>query len=415
MAALNSITVLGSSSGRNAGDAALISGIMDSIDTACGTPLLYEIPTIRPGYITNNYKNRTRPVGMMPWQCSVKMLGLPTMASMLRTDLSLIFDAVLFDRSLFNPLFNFMSSIYLMAKLAKKRGKRLCCYNVGLGPVTTPTGRSMLRDLLEMMDFISVREESSYELLKELGVKNQNVLVGADAALTVTGSDPSRVKEIFDSVGLPFGQEIIGFNVNTYINTWAGAGQKTFSREEFIEIYAAAVNQVLAKLKVPAAFVATQHSDLALTHEIKDRVKSSNKVAVIDNVRFNHYEIKGALRHLSLLFGMRLHSQILASSELTPIIGLAFQSKVVHYYRALGLKDNCLSFDNFTENGLAEHILTGWHNRLRIKEVLSRRVPELQARALIAPQVIAAMHRGQDIDNFFDSSSNTPYGLTAER
>ncbi len=44
---INSITLLGSSSGRNAGDAALIAGIIDSVDAACGKEVLWEIPTIK--------------------------------------------------------------------------------------------------------------------------------------------------------------------------------------------------------------------------------------------------------------------------------------------------------------------------------------------------------------------------------
>ena len=67
MATLQTITLLGSSSGRNAGDAALIAAIMDGVDRACGRRLTYDIPTIRPSYIRGHYPNRTRPVGMMPW------------------------------------------------------------------------------------------------------------------------------------------------------------------------------------------------------------------------------------------------------------------------------------------------------------------------------------------------------------
>ena len=51
---LRPATLLGSSSGRNAGDAALISGLMDSVDGECCEPLLYEIPTIRPRYVRDN-------------------------------------------------------------------------------------------------------------------------------------------------------------------------------------------------------------------------------------------------------------------------------------------------------------------------------------------------------------------------
>jgi hypothetical protein len=91
---IETISLLGSSSGRNAGDAALISSIMDSIDEACGKRLLYEIPTIRPEFIWKNYENRVRPISMLPWDLSVKMLGVPTFRSILRTDLSLVCDPV---------------------------------------------------------------------------------------------------------------------------------------------------------------------------------------------------------------------------------------------------------------------------------------------------------------------------------
>lgn len=397
---ISTITVLGSSSGRNAGDAALVSGLMDSIDEACQRKLTYEIPTIRPGYIRDNYENNTIPVGMMPWNLSVKMLGLPTLNSMMRTDLSLVFDAVLFDRSLWNPLFNFMSSIALMAPIAKRAGRKLGCYNVGLGPVTSVAGRRMLKNLLEKMDFIAVREESSLELLGELGVQNPNVVLGADAALTVRASSQERVDEILKQSAIPLDSEFLAFNVNTYINTWADGSQSPLTRNQFIETYSNAVSQVAQKLKVPVVFVATQHSDVELTEQVRTKVSSPAPVAIVHNKVYNHYDIKGVLGRASLLFGMRLHSQILASSELTPIIGLAFQNKVEHYYRTLGLPEYSMPFSKFTTSNLVEHILKGWNDRSSLKLKLGERIPQLQKRALIAPKVVAALAAGQSIDKY---------------
>ncbi|MBD3337282.1 MAG: hypothetical protein GF355_17355, partial [Candidatus Eisenbacteria bacterium] len=185
---LKSITLLGSSSGRNAGDAALLSGIMEGVDRACGTRLLYEIPTINPGFIRRTYPHRVRPVGMLPWNLSIKMLGLPTYRSILRTDLTLIFDAILFDRALWNPLFNFLSTLHLLLPAARRRGGRMGFYNVGTGPVTTPAGRRMLRRLSETMDFITVRDQESLEILHEIGVRHPRMLLTADAALEIAGA-----------------------------------------------------------------------------------------------------------------------------------------------------------------------------------------------------------------------------------
>ena len=232
---INDITLLGSSSGRNAGDAALISGIMESVDAACGKDLTYEIPTPRPSYIRDNYHNQRKAISMMPWHLSMKMLGVPTYRSIMHTDLTLLFDAILFDRSLYNPMFNFLSSLYLMLPKARREGKRMACFNVGAGPITTKTGRKMLREVGELMDFITVRDEDSYRILRDVGITNPRMMVTADAALNVQASDPGQAEDMLCKVGCDPEEEILGINVNTYIDTWAGPDVTPMGKEKFLE------------------------------------------------------------------------------------------------------------------------------------------------------------------------------------
>ena len=394
---IRSITLLGSSSGRNAGDAALVSAIMDSLDKVLGEKLLYEIPTIKPDFVKREYAHNVRALSILPWNLSVKMLGLPTYRSVLRTDLSLIFDAVLFDRALYNPLFNFLSSFYLMLPAAKKRGKRLGCYNCGLGPVTTKTGRKMLRELLENMDFITVRDEGSFRLLEELGVENPNRLLTADAALNAPSSPDDRVQQIIRSAGLNPGDEILGININSYIDTWAGTGRQSIGKEKFLAIYSESLNRVAEKLQVPLLLIATQHNDISITRELLSRVRSKAPVAMLDNRSLTHVDVKGVMRSLALLFAMRLHAAILASSELTPIAGLAYQPKVAFYFEMLGLKSQCHSFNDFNVQYLTDAILQGWEERKKIGQTLAAEIPLLQHKAYNGALLVAALHRGEDI------------------
>ena len=97
---IDSVTLLGSASGQNAGDAALLGAIMDACDEACDSKLLYEIPTTNPNFIYQSYRNLVRAVSVMPWNLSLRLAGLPTHLSLGRTDLGLVFDATLFDRAL---------------------------------------------------------------------------------------------------------------------------------------------------------------------------------------------------------------------------------------------------------------------------------------------------------------------------
>jgi polysaccharide pyruvyl transferase WcaK-like protein len=394
-----SATLLGSSSGRNAGDAALISGIMDAVDRAYGEPLTYEIPTPRPSYILENYPNqKTRPVSMMPWHLSVKMLGLPTYASLLRTDVTLIFDAILFDRSLLNPLFNFMSSLHLMLPAAKRRGKKMACYNVGTGPVNTKLGRKMLRELADRMDFVTVRDQDSYDVLQDIGVRNPRILITADAALNVPASDPEKAAETLRQVGLNPCEEILGININAYIDTWAGPDVTPMGREKFLAVYAAALNRVLKEIPAQVLFVCTQHLDVEITKDLMSRVTTARRKALVTNVEHNHHDVKAVLGRLALLFGMRLHCMILASSELTPIIGLAYQPKINHYYNTLGLGPWSLGFREYSEESLYKHLTAGWAQRKEIRDQLTKRVPVLQREALKASLLVSALLKGEDLD-----------------
>lgn len=396
---LNSMTILGSSSGRNAGDAALVSGIMDSVDLACGKGLRYEIPSVRPSYIRDNYPNDAHPVGMTPWRGAFMLLGIPTYRSIMSTDLSVVYDAVLFDRSLYNPLFNYLSSLWLLLRHAKKKGKRIGCFNVGAGPVHSKDGQKMLRELCNDMDFVTVRDDDSANLLHEIGVTNPNLFVTADAALTVNPSSKERIDEIIQREGIPSSGEILGINVNRYLDTWASKGRKSIGREEFLKRYSEALNRVLKKIGVPTLFVCTQPHDIPLTKELMSMTVSPSSKHLITNERYNHYDIKGVLGRISMLFAMRLHANIFASSEGTPIVALLFQPKVKSYLDSLTLGDHTLSFDNFHVDAIEEAIMKGWNARQETRRILSVKIPELQGRARTTANLVAELHRGVSLEN----------------
>ena len=392
-----SISIFGSSSGRNAGDAALLAGIMAEIDSATGQRLCYEIPTYRPEFITKTYPNNTRPISMLPWHGSVGMFGPLVLQSVLRCNLNLVYDAMLFDRGLYNPLKNYMPAVRYLFPLAKRKGRILGCYNVGCGPVDTIAGQRMLSEIGSMMDFITVRDEDSRALLIGLGVDQSKIVVTADAALTVQGSDSQRVQTILNSVGLGDAKEILAINVNSYLNSWTKPGQKSLTAEDFCNQYGAGLTLVNKQLGVPLLFVCTQHSDIEITKQVMAKVSGAPKMAILTNVEHSPYDIKGILGRVSLLCAMRLHANILCTSALAPAVALIFQKKVESYYNLLGLGQNLMSFDNFSSANLAEHILKGWSNRAAIHTQLQNRIPQLQERSRVAARLVASIVKGVNV------------------
>jgi polysaccharide pyruvyl transferase WcaK-like protein len=373
---IESFTLIGSSSGRNAGDAAILSGMMDSIDTAAGKRLRYEIPTYRPEFVWETYQNRVRSISMLPWHGTAGMLGYPTLASMLRTDCTLIFDNMLFDRQLYNPLFNFMSTMRLFLPIAKRQGKLLGCYNIGAGPVMTPRGRAMLGEIGQMMDFLTVRDQESFDLMRELGVATP-MIITADAALSVAQSPASRVDEIMQGLGLHQEPEILGINVNAYLNSWTEEAREPLTPDAFADVYARALDRIADKIGVPLLFICTQHHDITITQKVMTRMKSKIRKTIVTNEKYSHHDIKGVFSRISLLFAMRLHASILCSSSGTPVSGLAFQKKVTSYYKLLGIPEAAMSFKAFGEDAIVGHVTQQWEARAKTRSILAKRIPEL--------------------------------------
>ncbi|NIS75875.1 MAG: hypothetical protein GTO08_11510 [Deltaproteobacteria bacterium] len=402
---LKSITLLGSSSGRNAGDAALISCIMEAVDSEVGKDLLYEIPTINPKFVRESYPQRTKPIGMKPWNLSLMMLGFPTMYSLLRTDMSLIFDQILFDRSLYNPFFNYLSSLGFLLPIAKKKGKLVGLYNVGIGPISTSQGERILRSVLDLADFISVRDIDSYQIVKDLGGDQSKLFLGADAAFNSEMAPDNRIDEIYETIDLDPGGEILGINVNAYMDTWVRSKEEQMGVKKFVSIYSAALNKVMSELSVPVLFVLTQHMDIKIANAIMDELRFKDRIRVVSNVTYHHKEIMGVLSRVQMLFGMRLHSLILSSTSCVPVVGLLQQPKIAYFFKILGLSDYVLTFDNFTPESIRNHIMNGWENRHTIKRRLENRIPELKKQSRKVSELIGMLSRGEDVNSALQAVS----------
>lgn len=399
---LRALTLLGSASGRNAGDAALIAAIRAEINAACGRPLRYEVPTTRPAFVRAEYGVDVVPVSLLPWTGSLRMLGWTTWRSVSRTDLSLLFDAILFDRALWNPMFNFLSSLHIVLGAAHRRGRLFAAYNIGAGPVTTPTGRRMLRELAERMCFITVRDEDSRDLLREIGVRNHRLIVTADAALTAPACDNARANELWRRAGVDpnVTPPLLAINVNRYLDSWSGTTKPRLTPARFLDAVTEALARTLRTIEARVVLVATQHADVPITYQLARRLAGTpaQPYAIVTNQEYSPTDLKGMLRRVALLFGMRLHAMILASAELTPICGLAYQPKVHHYYRRIGLPERSLDFEHFAVDTLADHLQTAWRDRAAIRTRLAAIVPELQHRSRVAARLVAALDRGEDLD-----------------
>ncbi len=395
-----SITILGSYSGRNAGDVAILASIMRALCDELGPDVRFEVPTTDPDFIRRHYgdKFQVRPISVMPWTGSIRLLGIPTLRSIRRTDLTLITDGIIFDVGLWNPLFNFLITLVFLVPWARLCGSRVACYSVGIGPLERPAGRRFARGVAEGCALLSVREEDSLRLFREIGVE-QPIHQTADAVFLDWGAEPERVDEIVAAHGLDADAEaerLLGFNVTRYVDDWLPAADKLSRREGLLPAVAEGLCRLRVEHGIVPVLITTQVMDETFGQRLRQLLAEAHRretgeswaPALLTNSDYDNHELLGVMSRLELFTGMRLHSLILAARSGTPIVGLAYAPKVRSFLRQLGTPERSHELGELTASFVAERLLDAWNQRSSIRAAQQAVVSQLEEGAREAARLV---------------------------
>ena len=387
---MKKITILGNFSGRNAGDTAILGCLLKDISSRY-TDVEFHVPTINTNYVASAYnKYNVKPIGLMPWNLSVKIYGLPIYRATMNADLILVTDAILFDRKLYNPLFNYLWTLSKVIPKAKKKGVPTILYNSSLGPIRLKAGKKSLRCITDNADILILRDKDSIELLKELGFPHNVVHEGADCALNAQPSSDIRFKEIRKTEKLfESDRPVIGFNVNSYVDAFVRENGKKFGRDQLVNIYAETVDRIINRLGVDIIFVETQHMDMGIANDVLGKIKNQNQIRLVSNKKYSYEDICAVLHRLDLFAGMRTHSLILSSAMGVPPVGIMTYPKNLGYMRTIGLENNLIQFRNLTADNYTQLITRAFENRESLKTEMIPRVKREKEKAQAAAKTLA--------------------------
>jgi polysaccharide pyruvyl transferase WcaK-like protein len=395
------VAVLGNFSGRNAGDAAILGGLLrDLTRTFPRRQMRFEIPTIKPGFVARAYvEYPVRPISLLPTNLSLKILGLPVVRCVLGADLVLVTDAILFDRRLYNPLFNYLHTLSWVLPLGARRGVPVVLYNVSLGPVTTPAGRKCLKRVLEASRKVIVRDRLSADLAREIDPGGPEPRLAADCALSVLPAPAERVAALAREHGvLQSGRPTLGFNVNAYVDTYVRGSSRGIGDEVFQQRVAAVIDRAVRTLGVDVLLVETQPMDLRMARGVLERVQQRARVGMVANPPLGHAEIAGFLGRLDAFVGMRTHSLILAASMHTPLGGIIAYPKNRGFLESIDCGDQMLEFRDFSEENLWALVRRTWEGRASLRRRLQASVERERAKAEAA---------ARELDEWLGESNRT--------
>lgn len=269
-------------------------------------------------------------------------------------------------------------------KMAKRMGLHVMVYANGIGPLYGERSRRRVRKVLSEADEISLREPSSYDFLREIGVSDdelKRIRVTADPALTLAGASAARTSYILENAAIERPEDYFAVSLREWqdLKTADSAGD----RASFVASVSEAISLVYEGTGKRPVFIPVQRSyDDAICDEVRRAVEARTGLKCPMLCSLTASEVISLLGKMSFVLGMRLHMIIYASAAGIPAIGLSYDPKVKAFFKYAGQFE---VFDGV--NVVPEEIRASAERLLPIRDALceriSERADELSALALL--------------------------------
>ena len=238
-----------------------------------------------------------------------------------------------------------------IVRLAQLMGKRTMFIAQGIGPLNLARSRRLTASVANRLDSITVRDEDSASLLREIGVSRPPIEVTADPALLM-GVEPTA-RSISPAVALRSWQSQTGTLIEELAEAWQSAIPDLFptampmhhGADEDVN------DQFIAQLKHGASSPQSIRAELAPLLQV-----AANSPIVV---------------------GMRLHALIFAAASGTPSVALSYDPKVAAFMQQTGQEDAIYDIGEHDSIHLASILTKVWENRDSRAADLKSRLPQL--------------------------------------
>jgi len=244
---------------------------------------------------------------------------------------------------------------------------------------------------LNKIDLITLREEVSYQNLRDMGVKNDRVFVIPDLAFLLRPVSSDQAKEILLREGIgKANRPLIGMTVTREIASMAFPDLNSpSSYHKHIEILAQVIDDLTSRLNALVIFIphcigfAKELDDRIVAGDIFQMCKNKDKVKVITN-EYGAAELKGLIGQFDLFIGERIHSVVNAMSMCVPSVVISYSTD-----QRLGIikminQENAICYvENLNADALLSKISDIWSKRNKIRKDLKSQIKIVEERAML--------------------------------
>ena len=257
-------------------------------------------------------------------------------------------------------------------QIARDKGVPVMVYAVGAGPLNDPVSQAAVRDALEHVEAITVRERPAQQALEHAGV-HRDITVTADPALLLKPAPVPR--GVLKHEGLEGRRRLIGMSVRE-----PGVAAPDLDPDVYPGLLANAADYMVDRFGADVVFVPMERSvlDTQHSHAVIAKMLRAQRATVLKG-EYTSGQLLTLMSRFSFAVGMRLHFLVFAALQGVPFVALPYAGKVSGFLEDLKIPTPPLNLVN--AGRLIAHLDQSWDRRRSMKALLAKSVPALQERS----------------------------------
>lgn len=259
-------------------------------------------------------------------------------------------------------------------------------YAVGAGPLRERHEQKMVREVLNKVAAITVRDRRSRQLLEEVGVEREIEVTGDPALLLEEEPLPEGTLE---REGLGGERRLIAMSVRE-----PGKAAPDLSEDTYHALLANTADFMVDRFGADVVLVPMERKmlDIQHSHAVIARMLRAPRAGVLKG-KYTSGQILSLMKHFELVVGMRLHFLIFAALAGVPFVALPYAPKVQGLLEDFKMEFPPLSLVN--AGRLIAHIDHSWDQRRSLQARIRKRVPELRRCALRNNEILVSLLTGE--------------------
>ncbi len=237
--------------------------------------------------------------------------------------------SLLQDRTSTRSLFYYLAVI----RGAQLFRKPVMLYANGIGPVTKSFNRRLVRQTVEKVSLVTLRDNSSLVELQEMGVRRSDLHVTADPVFLLNPAPNQQAIQFLADAGLTQNTPFVAVSVRS----WSGIDGFTQKLAQLCDHLHN--NHGLAILFVP---MQPSHDEL-ISQQVMDAMTAPCHLL---NSDITPQQIMAVIGNAKITLAMRLHTLIFSARMGVPMVGLDYDPKVESYLHELDMP-SAGKVDNF--------------------------------------------------------------------